>query len=257
MHTQICDILKDNFFYHQKEKSKEVLLDTFNKLKINTILDYEFNDIELFINALTHKSFSHEAKNNIPNNERLEFLGDSILSLIVTNKIFALYKDVDEGLLSKLRTTIVSESSLCGFARKANLGNYILLGAGELKNNGQDKDSILADTFEAILGAILIDSNYETVEKVLLTFFESFDKKDIFPKSLDNVIDPKTKLQNLVVQKYKTNPNYIVKESQKDNKAFFEVALTVDNKTILTKSGDSKKRIKKEIAIEVLKNNLI
>jgi len=117
-------------------------------------LRYTFKNIFLLENALTHSSYANEARNGVKSNERLEFLGDSVLSLVVSDYIFKEFKNIPEGELTKLRATLVCEKSLCTFARELNLGNYLRLGKGEDKGGGRERDSILADTFEAVLAAI-------------------------------------------------------------------------------------------------------
>ena len=129
----------------------------FELLKLN----YTFNDISLLEKALTHSSFANEARNGISSNERLEFLGDSVLSVIVSDYIFKEFRNIPEGELTKLRASLVCEKSLCGFSRELNLGEYLKLGKGEDKGGGRERDSILADAFEAVLAAIYLDGGIE------------------------------------------------------------------------------------------------
>ncbi|NLJ83629.1 MAG: ribonuclease III, partial [Halanaerobiaceae bacterium] len=131
---------------------KELVRELEKKIEIN------FNDRLLLQRALTHKSFSNENTDlNLRNNERLEFLGDSVLSIVISSYIFEYFPDYPEGELAKMRSVIVSEPSLADLARKINLGKYILLGRGEDLSGGRDRNSILADTMEALIAAIYLD----------------------------------------------------------------------------------------------------
>ena len=134
-----------------------------NKLQKN--IGYQFNDISLLQKALTHRSVS---KNN---NERLEFLGDSVLGCIISEELYKLHSDIDEGQLSRLRSHLVRGKTLANLAKKINISENLTLGPGELKSGGFRRESILADAFEAILGAIFLDSDYLTVKKITLVLF--------------------------------------------------------------------------------------
>ena len=117
-------------------------------------LNYKFNNVKLLENALTHSSYANEVRNGQTSNERLEFLGDSVLSIIVADYLFLHYKNIPEGELTKLRASLVCEKSLCGFSRQLELGKFLKLGKGEDKGGGRERDSILADAFEAVLAAV-------------------------------------------------------------------------------------------------------
>ena len=117
-------------------------------------LGYKFNNINLLKNALTHSSYANEVRNGFSSNERLEFLGDSVLSIVVSDYIYKHYPNMPEGELTKLRASLVCEKSLCTFSRELELGSYLMLGKGEDKGGGRERDSILADAFEAVLAAV-------------------------------------------------------------------------------------------------------
>ena len=129
----------------------------FNISEIEKAINYTFNNKELLLTALTHTSYSNE--NDCESYQRLEFLGDSILGFITAEKLYFIHNNKDEGFLSKMRAGIVCEESLAGFARTINLEKYIRLGIGEIKTNGMNKASILSDVFEALFGAIYLDSD--------------------------------------------------------------------------------------------------
>jgi len=132
-------------------------------------IEYKFNNENLLNLALTHISLANDLREE--SNQRLEFLGDSVLSYVIASEIYSLYPSYDEGELTQLRAALVCEKTLAQLARKMNLGSGIKLGRTEKRTNGTDKDSILADTFEAVLGAIYLDSDIETAKKWVLNIF--------------------------------------------------------------------------------------
>ena len=161
--------------------------------------NYGFRDISLLQVSLTHRSYSAE------NNERLEFLGDAVLDLVLSDLLFQSYPLVDEGNLSRLRASIVNEKSLSSIARQLNINEQIILGEGENLSGGQQRDSILANTLEAIVGAIYIDSDFETVAAVIRAIFK--DSIDSIDPSL-SYKDDKSALQELLQQQQKNLPEY-------------------------------------------------
>ena len=154
--------------------------------------------------ALTHRSFSYEA-GGIPTNERLEFLGDSILGFVVAQKLYDLFPSASEGVLSRLRASLVNQSSLAELARQHQLGDYLLLGSGELKSGGFRRDSILSDALEAIMGALFKDQGINACQ----TWIELLFAEKLNDLSLDNwQKDPKTQLQELMQSKKQVLPEY-------------------------------------------------
>ena len=137
-------------------------------ITLQKTLKYEFNNLKLLKKALTHKSYTNEIPLPLKNNERFEFLGDSVLDLIVSNYMIFEYEDLAEGYLSKIRASVVNESCLASLAKGINLGDYLLLGKGEDLSGGREKPSILANSYEALVGAIFCDSDYQAVSKVFL-----------------------------------------------------------------------------------------
>ena len=133
-------------------------------------LGYKFNNINLLKNALTHSSYANEVRNGFSSNERLEFLGDSVLSIVVSDYIYKHYPNMPEGELTKLRASLVCEKSLCAFSRELELGSYLMLGKGEDKGGGRERDSILADAFEAVLAAIYLDGGMEPARRHVMNF---------------------------------------------------------------------------------------
>ena len=207
-------------------------------------LNYSFNNLDILILSLTHKSFAYE--NNIKNNERLEFLGDTILQLVITEYLVKNYPDLSEGLLSKFRAVLVSETNLVIVAKKIDLGKYLLIGKGEESTNGREKKSILADTFEAVVAAVYLDSNkkhaVEIIEKVIIDLFlESIkSSENDFSKA-----DFKTVLQEYVQKNKIGDLRYdVVEINGPDHKKEFTSSVFIDDQNF----GTGKAKIKKVLS---------
>ncbi len=206
-------------------------------MDIQQILCYHFKNKQLIDTALTHSSYSNEAKNTIPNNERLEFLGDSVLSVVVSDYLYNTLS-LAEGDLTKLRASIVCEGSLANFAREINLGQYIKLGKGEENNGGSDRPSILADAFEAVIGAIYLDGGLEKARGFITPFFKDAAKAG---EAID-FRDYKTQLQEIIQKNPEERVNYVlVDESGPDHKKSFTVELRLNSNVIGKGTGRSKK----------------
>jgi ribonuclease-3 len=215
------------------------MLNKFTKLE--KCLDYDFKDKNLIIEALTHKSFKKPYSN-----ERLEFLGDAVLNLIVGEFLYKKFPNSDEGELSKMRASLVNEQGFTKLAIKINLGDYIFLSNAEDRNKGRDKPSILSDAFEAIMGAIYIESNLYTVEKIILKLLESVYETI----NLDNLFsDYKTALQEVTQAKFGSIPIYKLESATgPDHKKEFEISIWIDNKHYGNAKGKSKKIAQQAIA---------
>ena len=184
--------------------------------KLQKNIDYHFSDVALLKQALTHRSAN---KNN---NERLEFLGDSILGCVISHELYHRFPLVDEGQLSRLRSSLVRGQTLAKLAKSINLSETLLLGQGELKSGGFRRESIQADAFEAILGAIFLDSDYVTVSAVILKLYDEL-LSDASPD--DSLKDYKTKLQELLQKKGHSLPIYeLIKTKGQDHNAVFYVS---------------------------------
>ncbi|MGE0631534.1 MAG: ribonuclease III [Pseudobdellovibrionaceae bacterium] len=212
-------------------------------------LSYKFKDKELLKAALTHRSFHDESKGKSKNhNERLEFLGDAVVDLAVSDLLMALYPQEAEGPLSKKRASLVNEKTLADLAKKMGIGQALLLGKGERKGEGEEKPRLLASAFEAVVGAIYLDGGFRTAKKWL-----SVMMKDVFvnlDKEADHYsLDFKTRLQELIQAKYKTAPTYeLSKEKGPSHSPTFEVNLKIGNRVIAKGSGRSKKQAEQEAA---------
>lgn len=217
-------------------------------------LNYLFKDEELLITALTHSSYANENKLWVEGyNERLEFLGDSVLSLIVSQYLYKKYPHYPEGELTKIRAKVVCESSLAKAAENINLGKYLLLGKGEESTGGRYRESILADASEAITGAIYIDSDFETVNRLMLERFELDIVKAVDRGKLFN--DYKTELQEILQKTNKSRLEYIVyKEVGPDHNKVFYMNVVINEIIIGTGAGKNKKEAEQAAAKDALKN---
>lgn len=220
-------------------------------------IGYHFKDISLLITALTHKSFFHENKTLINEcNERLEFLGDSFVNLIVTKVIFKNFPELNEGEMSKLRTTLVNEDAFSKLAIELKLQDNILIGKGEYQKEGYLRPSVLADAFEAIFGAMSLEMNQNQLEEIFFKVVASYEQNNqILYINLNNVeeFDSKSRLQEIVMAKYATAPIYLSKELNEG----FEVELLINGKSLGKMAGISKKKLEKELAKHAILNNLI
>ncbi len=212
-------------------------------------LGYEFQDKKLIIEALTHKSYKQPY-----DNERLEFLGDAVLDLVVGEYLYKKFQTSDEGKLSKIRASLVNETGFDKLARALRLGDYILLSNAEENNGGREKSSLLSNAFEAIMGAMYLEAGLETVEKIAIRLIEE-NHKEI---SLDSLFrDFKTTLQELTQAQFGITPEYKVLASRgPDHKKEFEVGVFIEDREYARASGKSKKIAQQEaarMAVEMLK----
>lgn len=218
--------------------------------KIQNNLGYTFNKEGLLLNALTHSSFANEK--HCANNERLEFLGDSVLSLIVSNFLYKNLRKENEGELSKLRASLVCEESLAKVARRIGLGEALHLGRGEDMSGGRNRNSILSDAFEAVLAAIYLDSDYETAEKWVMKCMGKDLQEGMHGKFYH---DYKTALQEYFQKKShgKVTYNTISEEGLEHNKKFI-VEVLADGKVLNKGEGSTKKEAEKAAAKTALEN---
>lgn len=220
-------------------------------------LNLNFNEPKVILNILSHSSFIHENSNlEVSSNEILEFLGDSILGTVISSHLVEFYPELKEGDLSRFRSSLVNESSLAELARVIKLGNCLLVGQGELKSGGFDKDSLLADSFEALLGGIYRDSGLAQVQESFQRILELYEAKNKEPFiRIERLLefDCKTRLQEEIMALYKVLPVY--KSKSLDGQKF-EVELEIKGKTLLSIVSDSKKKAQKELAKKVLNEKL-
>ncbi len=218
-------------------------------------LGYKFNNIDLLRTATTHSSYVNEVKTRgevLECNERLEFLGDSVLSIIVSRYLFAEYKDIQEGDLTKIRASVVCEKALAKYSREIGLGNYLLLGRGEENNRGRERASIIADAFEAVLGAFYLDTNFnsEPIAKFLMPFVT---KEIEFIRSSASFVDYKTTLQQIVQQANGERLEYVlVGERGPDHSKTFTVEARLNSNVIGSGEGASKREAEQMAAKKAL-----
>ncbi len=221
--------------------------------RLENSIKYIFSDKALLENALAHSSYANEATSKgdeTKSNERLEFLGDSVLSLVVSRYLYEEYPSLPEGDLSKIRAQTVCEKTLAIFARKIGLGEHILLGHGERQNKGNERDSILADAFEALLAAIYLDGGLENVKTFLLPFAKEQIEEII---KTHHTMDYKTMLQQIVQQENSETLDYrIINESGPAHKRIFEVEARLNSNVIGKGSGTSKREAEQNAAKEAL-----
>ena len=214
------------------------------------VLCYEFKDLELLNKSLTHKSYSNEVLLSLKNNERLEFLGDSVIDLIMADYMFLTYPDLPEGSLSKIRAAIVNENSLARLAIKLELGSYLLLGKGESFSGGRQKASILANAYEALVGALFCDSDFRTTADVFLP--QLIEKIDEFMGACI-ATDFKSDLQEYTQNRFSCVPLYeVVGEIGPGHNKRFDVKVKIRSQVLGSGKGRSKKEAEQNAAKEAL-----
>lgn len=208
-------------------------------------IGYHFKNISLLQNALTHSSYANERwHNSLLSNERLEFLGDSILGMLVAEYLFRNFPDRPEGELTRMRADMVCEKTLAGVAEKIHLGQHLLLGHGEEQGGGRSRESILADAVESVIAASFLDGGMEAA----LHFIKTFILVEVPVSQLHNM-DYKTKLQELVQQKKNQVLSYsLLSETGPDHDKHFEVCVALNGKEVGRGEGRSKKRAEQEAA---------
>lgn len=224
-----------------------------NKLEQN--IGIEFSNKLLLETSVTHRSYLNEHRDVPEHNERLEFLGDAVLELIVSDYLYRKFADRAEGELTSFRSALVRTDSLAESAKKLKIGEYLRLSRGEEESGGREKDYLLANAFEAILGAIYLDKGYEKAR--------DFVYRTLIPKLAEIVeyrldIDNKTKIQELAQSEYKTTPTYeVIDEQGPDHDKTFTVVVKIDDKIIGKGTGSSKQKAEEkaaEVGIEYIES---
>lgn len=215
-------------------------------------LGLEFKNKKILLNALVHRSYLNEHKNFfLPSFEKLEFLGDSLISLACSLYLFYHYPQMSEGEYTEIKAALVKTETLATIAKNIDLGRYLLLSKGELKENGQNNVNILADAFEAVVCAIFLDFNFETTYHFL--------EKNLFEKYVNQIVknklylSPKTRLQEITQKEYKKIPLYkILEEKGPPHQKIFKVGLFLNEKKISEGEGRSKKEAEEHAAKKAL-----
>ncbi len=221
-------------------------------------LRYRFDNKDLLKCALTHRSYVPESGDSVHDNERLEFLGDAVLELVISDLLYHKFaKSYSEGDLTKMRAYLVSEGRLVGLAKILGIGDHLLMGKGEEKCGGRMRPSILADAFEAIIGAIYLDGGFKSAYKFVAEQFCTL-LKDAPKKGLK--IDYKSRLQEMTQKRFHALPSYrLVETGGPDHARHFRVALYFNDKEISEGTGKSKKEAEQQaarIALEIMKEKI-
>lgn len=220
-----------------------------NSEKLEEIIGYTFKNKQLLEQALSHSSYANERKHSAASNERLEFLGDSVLSIVVSEYLYTHLRSVAEGDLTKLRASLVCEKSLHVFAEEIHLGDFLLLGKGEENTGGRERPSILADAFEAVIAAIYLDGGMEAAKRHILHFMP----KDIGQSAKPVFDDFKTVLQEVVQKNPEEKVEYVlIGEEGPDHNKRFVVEVMLNSQVIGKGRGRSKKEAEQLAAKEAL-----
>ncbi len=254
MESKQCESLSYSFYKtieNGKDHKESYSLLSQHKLiqQLQDKINYKFTNPLILMNSLAHRSFIHEFKElGLTSNERLEFMGDSLLNAIISLEIMGQYPELDEGKLSKLRGTLVNEETLFLLATHHKFNILTLLGRGELKRSALINKTNTADLFEALIGAIYKDSqSFEITRKIVITLYKTFTK-NLFALENLNSFDPKTQLQELSMKAFKNLPLYQTKENDKNGRKEFSVSLSVGEFEFGPINGPSKKKLKVQLA---------
>jgi len=216
---------------------------------IEKMIGYHFKNKNLLRTALTHSSYANESREPGQSNERLEFLGDSVLSIVVSDYLYKNYEKMPEGELTKLRSTLVCEKTLCVFARNIKLGEALLLGKGEKQSGGARRASILADAFEALIAAVYMDSGLDSAREFVL----SHVLPALANSAHNNFVDYKTTLQEIIQKNPEERLEYVLTgESGPDHDKRFCVEIHLNSNAIGRGEGQSKKEAEQRAAREAL-----
>ncbi len=215
-------------------------------------LNYRFKNKEILKIALIHKSYNEGLQKDLPDNERLEFLGDSVLNMVITEYLFKTFKNLSEGELSKLKAHLVSSNFLSRIAKSIKLNEFVFLGKGEEKNNGRNNKKIGASLFEAVIGAVYLDSNYKTASSIAISFFKDFLEE--FIEKEVKINDYKSELQEIIQKKNSFLPYYqIIGESGKPPNVVFTAAVFIEDNEIARGEGKNKRQAEQDAASNALK----
>ncbi|MDD5066608.1 MAG: ribonuclease III [bacterium] len=213
-------------------------------------LRIKFRNIFLLNKGLTHTSYAHEVYHNEEHNEKLEFLGDAVLSLILAEYLYLNYAHLQEGTLSKFRSYVASENILYLIAKKINLQNFILLSRGEELTGGRNKKSLVSDAIESLIGAYYIDSGLKKTRKLVMGFLKDF-LQDV--DRLNEIFDFKSQLQEHTQKYYRKNPVYaVIREEGPEHRKTFETVVKLENRILGRGIGENKKTAEKEAARNAL-----
>ena len=226
---------------------------------LESVIGYTFRNPELLKEALTHASLARKrTKQNRVSNQRLEFLGDAVLELLLSDALFRQVSDVPEGVLTKWRAQLVSAAALAARAREIHLGRFLEMDSGEESSGGRERDSILADGFEAVIGAVYLDGGLEAAGRLVMQLFEVPFRQVIGGESPTREVNPKGYLQELLQAVNQETPNYeLVTSSGPDHARSFEVLVRWNGIELGRGSGRSKKEAEIDAARAALLNPVL
>jgi len=218
--------------------------------RLQKTIDYRFEDRALLNRALTHRSYRTEHEELEEDNQRLEYLGDEVLGLVVADALFRRHRSVDEGVLSKRQSHLVRRSALARTAREVDLGSFLRMGKGEVLSGGRDRDSVLADAYEALLGAVYLDGSFGDAKRVVLSLQEELLEEVV---GTGGPTDYKSRLQEITQQRRDVQPTYeIVDERGPAHDKTFVAEVLVEGRTAGEGSGGSKQRAEQRAAAEAI-----
>lgn len=219
--------------------------------KLQTLLDHEFMGNDTFVRAITHRSVGGK------NNERLEFLGDSVLGIVITSKLYEVLPKASEGYLSRLRASLVNEGTLAEIAKEISLGDFLRLGPGELRSGGFRRNSILSDALEAVIASVYLEKGMDAAEDFVLTIFEGRLSPDILP-SEHALKDPKSRLQEVLQSRGHDIPKYkLLHVRGEAHKQMFTASCHVESLKILTEGTERSRRKAEQSAAELAYQQLM
>jgi ribonuclease-3 len=219
-------------------------------VELQNRLAYNFRDENLLRLALTHPSVAHEQNHPLPHNQRLEFLGDSVLGLVLSRELYEKFPGADEGELTKSRAKMVNAASLAAHGRALNLGAHLVLSRGEENTGGRERASALADAFEALLGAIFLDGGFDMAREFILREFAADFGELVLPAGIDN---PKGELQELLQSKSPRAPHYeLISAEGPDHDRNFICAVSHEGVELARGHGKSKKAAESDAALAAL-----
>ena len=212
-------------------------------------IHHRFDQVKLLETALTHSSYANEQEGNA-DNERLEFLGDAVLELCISEEGFKRFPQAPEGQLTRIRSQLVKEKSLASIARDLGLCQYVLLGRGEEQQGGRDRDALLADAFEAVMGAVFLDAGFEVARSTILRIFEDrWPEQAVLPETKDY----KSRLQEVAQERFRDRPVYVLSGTLgPEHEKVFQVDATLPTGEVFRGEGTSVKRAEQEAARQAL-----
>jgi len=225
-----------------------------NPLSLSKKINIPFKDHNLLVNVFVHRSYLNEHKNfYLPSNERLEFLGDSVLSLITSVYLFRKFPYLEEGDYTEIKSAVVKTDSLATSAQKLGLSDYLLLSKGEEKSGGRNNKNILADSFEALIGAIFLDRSFEEAYRFVCEHL--FEKRLDFIVKNKQYLPSKSKLQELIQAKFKMIPQYkVIEQTGPEHRRTFKVGVFFNGKKLGEGTAKSKKEAEEEAAKKAFEN---